>query len=157
MNIESNPSNDDTSETFSLKPKSQSELVWLTTTFFTLVELEHADVVEVMDTNGFLLNEKVYLALKTTAKTKSLINRVSKHLNKNYDIEIPKEEFLPLMQGIFKTLKKCFIIAEDKEIIIILSSEKIEDDDDCCCYCGGSCDKEDTLEQTNPFNPKLLN
>lgn len=160
MNIESDPNrdDDDTSETFSLKPKTQAELVWLTTTFFSLVELEYGDVVEVMDTEGFLLNEKVYLALKTAVKTKSLINKVSKHLIKNYDIEIPKEEFYLVMEGIFKTLKKCFVIAEDKEIIIILSSEKIEQDDEgYCCSCGSNLCENEMSQESHPFNPKYLN
>jgi hypothetical protein len=157
MNIENDP-NEDMSETFSLKPKTQGELVWLTTIFFAFVELEYGDVVEVMDTNGFLLNEKVYLALKTAAKTKSLINKVAKHLIKNYDIEVPKEEFLPVIEGIFKTLKKCFVIAEEKEIIIILSSEKIEEeDDDCCCYCGGSCGEIVEESKESKINIKYLN
>lgn len=152
-NIESD-SNDDYSETFSLKPKTRNELVWVSSVLFALHEMDLADIVETMDVEGFLIKEKVYTALKTTAKTKTLSNRISKLLIEEYDIEVKKEEISPLIQQILKTVKKCFLIAEESEIVIIVSSENLEDDDDedCCCNCG-KCMKDEEEQ----IDPKYLN
>ena len=170
MNFEMDPKDSDTSETFSLKPNTKNELVWITSILFSLTELGYADVCECMQTEGFLLNEKVYTALKTAAKTKTLINKVSKHLIKNFNIDGDKEDFSFILEGVFGTIRKCYKVAEEPEIIILISSEKVQDfdedcccdkdccdkdccdeDDDCCC-CGSSCCGEE-----KKIDPKTLN
>ena len=162
MKFETDPNLDTSSETFTLNPSTKNEFVWINTTMFTLVELEYADLCECMNTEGFLLNEKVCLALKTAAKTKSLINKVSKYLLSNFDIDGEKEDFAHIMKGIFETIKKCYLIAAESEIIILVSSKKIEDldevknesCDDCCVCCGGTCDD---AEPSVVVDPKTLN
>jgi len=163
MNFETDPKSDseqeNMSETFSLKPSTKNELIWLTSILFSLTELGYADVCECMEVEGFLLNEKVYTALKNAAKTKSLINKMAKHLIKHFNIDGDKEDFSFILEGVFATLKKCYKVAEEPEIIILVSSEKVQDldqesydeDDVCSCCCDSSCCKEKNID------PKTLN
>ncbi len=163
MNFETDPKSDseqeNMSETFSLKPSTKNELIWLTSILFSLTELGYADICECMEVEGFLLNEKVYAALKTAVKTKSLINKLSKHLIKNFNIDGDKEDFSFILEGVFGTIKKCYKVAEEPEIIILVSSEKVQDfdegccdeDDECCCCKSSCCGEEKKID------PKTLN
>ena len=153
MNFETDPKSDSTSETFSLKPNTKGELVWINSVLFSLIELDYADMCECMNQDGFLLNKRMYLALKTAVKTKALINKLSKHLLKNYNIDGDKEDFAFILEGILGTLRKCYKVAEEPEIVILISLEKIQDlDEDGCCCCDELYDNKE-----RNIDPKTLN